>query len=973
VAFRSTGPSRAPGNPIVLPRWSRYVLPVLAALIALIVIVAVGAGVWTDWLWFRSVHYTSVFGTTYGVKWALFAIAAVFMMAVIGVNIRIAYRLRPAQRPISPAQPGQPGQQGLEAYRLIIEPRRRLVVGVVLGLIGLISGLAAAGSWRTWLLFANRTSFGVKDPQFHLDISFFVFDYPFIRMVLSFLFAGVLLSLIAAAIVHYLYGGLRLQLRGERATQATRAHLFVLVGVFVLLKAIAYWVDRYGIDFSQRGVVQTGASYTDVNAVLPAKTVLAVIALICAALFFAGAIRRNAMLPAVGFGLLVLSAVIVGGVYPAIVQQFVVKPNELVKEGPYLAREIKNTRAAYGITNVAVTPYSAVSSEPTSQLASQAAALPDVRQLDPGVASAAFQQLQQVKGYYKFAGVLSVDRYPVQGSSVPEDMVVGVRDMSGPPAGQGNWINSHLVYTHGFGFVAAAANATSSGGNPEFTESDIPPSGELNVRQPRVYFGEQETSYAIVDTHQLELDYPNSSASGQANTTYTGGGGVPVGSALSRVLYAIKFRELNILLSGAIDGNSKIMYIRDPLSRVAKIAPFLTLDSNTYPVVVGGQIYWVVDAYTTTDNYPYSQRQSLSAASSNSYSPGGSIVGPADQVNYIRNSVKAVVNAYTGAVNLYQWGGNDPVLDAWKKAFPGVIKPESAIPTGLLQHLRYPAVLFEAQRQILAQYHVTQAPEFYGGQNFWAVPTDPSGTNPNQSSQPPYYLTMTMPGQRQPEFSLVTSLTPRGRPNMAAFMEVNSNPLSKGYGTIRVLELPQDTTIRGPQQVQNDFESNATVASALTLLRQGGSKVIQGNLITLPVGGGLLYFEPVYVSQSASGSSGAYPTLQGMLAYYNGQVGYAATLQAALQKVFGTAPATASTGSPPPPTSHPQTSNGTVLKYLQQAENYYTQAQAALKSDNLALYGSDLALMKTALDNATAAAQGSGKAPAPSPSPSASP
>jgi uncharacterized membrane protein (UPF0182 family) len=951
------------------------VLPVLAALIALLVILAVGAGVWTDWLWFRSVHYTSVFGTTYGVKWALFGIAAVFMMAVIGVNIRIAYRLRPA-RPISPAQPAQPGQQGqqgLEAYRLVIEPRRRLVVGVVLGLIGLISGLAAAGSWRTWLLFANRTSFGVKDPQFHLDISFFVFDYPFIRMVLSFLFAGVLLSLIAAAIVHYLYGGLRLQLRGQRATQGARAHLFVLIGVFVLLKAIAYWVDRYGIDFSQRGVVQTGASYTDVNAVLPAKTVLAVIALICAALFFAGAIRRNALLPAVGFGLLVLSAVIVGGVYPAIVQQFVVKPNELVKEGPYLAREIKNTRAAYGITNVAVTPYSAVSSEPTSQLASQAAALPDVRQIDPGVASAAFQQLQQVKGYYKFAGVLAVDRYQVPGSSVPEDMVVGVRDMSGPPAGQGNWINSHLVYTHGFGFVAAAANETSSGGNPDFTESDIPPSGELNVRQPRVYFGEQETSYAIVDTHQLELDYPNSSASGQANTTYTGAGGVPVGSALSRVLYAIKFRELNILLSGAIDGNSKIMYIRDPLSRVAKIAPFLTLDSNTYPVVVGGQIYWVVDAYTTTDNYPYSQRLSLSAASSNSYSPGGSIAGPADQVNYIRNSVKAVVNAYTGAVTLYQWGGNDPVLDAWKKAFPGVIKPESAIPTGLLQHLRYPAVLFEAQRQILAQYHVTQAPEFYGGQNFWAVPTDPSGTNPNQSSQPPYYLTMTMPGQPQPEFSLVTSLTPRGRPNMAAFMEVNSNPLSKGYGTIRVLQLPQDTTIRGPQQVQNDFESNATVASALTLLRQGGSKVIQGNLITLPVGGGLLYFEPVYVSQSASGSSGAYPTLQGMLAYYNGQVGYAATLQAALQKVFGTAPAAASTGSPPPPSSHPPTSNGTVLKYLQQAENYYNQAQAALKSDNLALYGSDLALMKTALDNATAAAQGSGKAPAPSPSPSASP
>ena len=435
MAFRTTGPARRPGTPIVLPRWSRYVIPVLAAVIALIVIVSVGAGVWTDWLWFRSVGYTSVFGTTYGVKWALFAIAAVFMMAVIGVNIRLAYRLRPpqlavtprpapqqpaaAQHATAPQRPVSPQQQGLEAYRQVIEPRRRLVVGLILGLIGLISGLAAAGDWRTWLLFANRVPFGVKDPQFHLDISFFVFDYPFIRMVLSFLFAGVLLSILAAAIVHYLYGGLRLQLRGERATQGTRVHLFVLIGIFVLLKAIAYWVDRYGIDFSQRGVVQTGASYTDVNAVLPAKTVLAVIALICAALFFAGAIRRNAMLPAVGFGLLVLSAVIVGGLYPAIVQQFVVKPNELAKEGPYLAREIKNTRAAYGINKVQVTPYSAVSSETLSQLGTQAAALPDVRQLDPGVVSAAFQQLQQVKGYYKFAGVLSVDRYKVPGVRFP--------------------------------------------------------------------------------------------------------------------------------------------------------------------------------------------------------------------------------------------------------------------------------------------------------------------------------------------------------------------------------------------------------------------------------------------------------------------------------------------------------------------------------------------------------------------------
>ncbi|HEY7146706.1 MAG TPA: UPF0182 family protein [Streptosporangiaceae bacterium] len=932
----------------------------MVALIALIVIVTVAAGVSTDFLWYRSIGYTSVFGTTYGTRWALFLITAVFMALVIGANIWLAYRIRPARRPASAEQ------QGLDAYRQVIDPHRRLVLAVLLALIGLISGLTGAGQWRTWLQFANRTSFGVADPQFRVDISFFVFVYPFIRMVLGYLFAAVLLSLLAAAVVHYLYGGLRLHPRGERATQGARAHLFVLFGVFVLLKAVAYWVDRYGIDFSQRGVVRTGASYTDVNAVLPAKTVLAIIAVLCAVLFFAGALRRSSMLPAVGFGLLVLSAVIIGGVYPAIVQQFVVKPNELAKESPFLSREIASTRGAYGLKGtVKVAPYQAVSSESSAQLASQAAGLPDVRLLDQGVVSPSFQQLQQVKGYYKFANVLSVDRYPLPGGSVPTDEVVGVRDMSGPPAGQANWINSHLVYTHGFGFVAAGADAAAAAsGNPDFTEGGIPPAGQLGGFQPRVYFGQQETSYAIVGGRQPELDYPSSgSATGQVNTTYRGGGGVPVGSLLNRLLYAIKFREVNILLSGAINGNSKIMYVRDPVSRVAKVAPFLTLDNNPYPVVAGGQVLWVVDAYTATDNYPYSQRLSLRQASSNSYSPDGSVAGPGGQVNYLRNSVKAVVNAYTGAVTLYRWGGPDPVLQTWEKAFPGVIRPQSAIPANLLSHLRYPPVLFEVQRDILAQYHVQQAQEFYGGQNFWAVPPDPSlGKKQGKASQPPYYLTMTMPGYSGPEFSLMTTFTPRGRANMAAFMAVDSNPLSPGYGTIRILQLPEDTAIRGPGQVQNDFESNSTVASALTLLRQGGSKVTQGNLITLPVGGGLMYFEPVYVSQATGAGGGAYPTLQQVLVYYDGHIGFSPTLAGALAQALGVAPG----GTSPPGTSPGGTSPGgtapasssVVRRYLKQAESFYGQAQADLKRGDFAAYGADLDKMKAALDKATAAARG---------------
>jgi uncharacterized membrane protein (UPF0182 family) len=983
VTFRSPGqPRPAASRPLVLPRWPKLLIPVAAGLIALIIVVSVVAGVWTDYLWFRSVGYTSVFGTTYGTKWLLFLVTAIFMAAVVGANAWIAYRLRP------PFRPSAADQQSLEGYRTVVDPHRKLVLGVLLGLIGLVTGLSAASSWQTWLLFANRTSFHTKDPQFHLDLSFFVFVYPFLRMVLTYLFTAVLISLVVAVIVHYLYGALRPQVKGQRATPAARAHLFVLFGVFVLLKAAAYFVDRYGIDFSQRGVVRTGASYTDVNAILPAKTVLAVIAVLCAVLFFAGAIRRNTLLPAVGFGLLVLSAVLIGGVYPAIIQQFVVKPNEQVKESPYISREITYTRLAYGVSNARSQPYQAGSSLPAADLGRLVSNLPDVRLMDPAVVSQTFQQLQQVKGYYKFPGVLAVDRYPQPGSATPQDQVIGVRDMDGPPSGQANWINSHLVYTHGFGVVAArASTAQANTGAPAFTESDIPPTGSLGLRQPRIYFGQQETSYAIVGGRQAELDYPNGSTGGQQNTRYTGGGGVPVGSPLNRLLYAIKFRQLNILLSGAIDGNSKIMYIRDPLSRVQKVAPFLTLDGDPYPVIYNGGIDWVVDAYTTTNDYPYSQRIGLRQASTDSYFPSGSVFGSPGQVNYVRNSVKAVVNAYTGKVTLYQWGTKDPILKTWMQAFPGVIQKRQDIPAALMAHLRYPEVLFEAQRQILAQYHVQQAEQFYGGQNFWTVPDDPSRSGQAGLSQPPYYLTLSsMPGYRKPEFSLVTSFNPRGRPNMAAFMAVDSNPASPGYGTIRLLELPQDTAFPGPGQVQNDFESDPTVASALTLLRQGGSRVTTGNLVTLPVGGGLVYFEPLYVSQSSGNSnSGSFPTLKRVLVYYNGtgtgtgSIGYAPTLSEALAQVF-TVP-----GSPPPPpggtgggTGPPSpggTANSTVLKYLQQAEDFYNQAQTALKNGDLGTYQADLAKVKAALDKAQQAAAGgsaakpkAGATPQPSPS-----
>jgi uncharacterized protein len=967
LSFQPPGRARPPDSraALRLPRWPRYLVPAVLGLIALIVVLTIVAGVWTDFLWFRSVHYSSVFAVTYGTRWALFFVTGLFMALVTGVNAVIAFRLRPEYRPVPAGE-----RPGMDLYRQAVDPHRRLLLGLVLFLVGLLSGLSAAGAWQTWLMFANQVPFGVKDPQFGLDISFFVFTYPFLRLVLGYLFTAVLLSLAAVVLVNALYGGLRVQGRRLRATAAAQTHLFLLLGVFVLLKGVAYWIDRYGIDFSQRGTVTTGASYTDVNAVLPAKTVLAIIAVLCAVLFFAGALRRSAALPAVGFGLLVLSAVLIGGVYPAIIQQFVVKPNELAKESRYIHREITGTRRAYAVSGAQVISYPGASSEPPSRLASEVAHLSGLRLMDPAVVSQTFQQLQQVKGFYQFPGTLAVDRYILPSSHSPQDVVVAVRGLGGPPPGQGNWINTHLVYTHGFGFVAAKANAVAAGGNPWFVESDIPPHGQLGPFQPRVYFGQQQNTYAIVGAPPArppqELDYPYQNASGQQNYTYRGSGGVPVGSPLNRLLYAIKFRELNILLSGAINGDSKILYDRQPLARVAKVAPFLTLDANPYPVVAAGRILWVVDGYTTTDLYPYSERISLPATTATSQTPNGAVAGQAaGQINYLRNSVKAVVDAYTGAVTLYQWGPSDPLLRTWMNAFPGVIKPRSDIPAYLLPHLRYPPDQFEVQRQILAKYHVTNPQSFYGGQNFWTVPNDPTGSSITGGlSQPPYYLTMTMPGYRQPEFSLTTALAQRSRPNLAAFVAVDSNPRT-GYGTIRVLQLPQDAAILGPQQVQNNFESDTVASKELSLFRQGGSSVIKGNLIALPLGGGLLYEEPIYIQAAGGTGSGSYPTLKRVFVFFDGQVGYGLTLQNALGQVFAGLPSR----GPALPSGTGQVS-AAVRRYLAQAEQDYAAAQAALKRGDFAAYGQDIANMKAALDNAQHAA---GATPAAAPGPSASP
>ncbi|MFI7640278.1 UPF0182 family protein [Nonomuraea sp. NPDC049400] len=952
-----------------LPRRPRLLLPVAIALVAIVALFFLFSGIYTDYLWFDATNYTSVFTGVVLTQIVLFLVGAVLMVGIVGGNMLLAFRVRPM---FGPAMFG--GGSGADRYRMALDPHRKLIFIVGMGLLALFSGSSFAGQWEIWLKFVNGTSFGKQDKLFGLDISFYMFDLPFIRMVLNFLFTAVIISIVLAAITHYLYGGFRLQSPGVHASRAARTHLSVLLGIFLLLKAVAYWFDRFGLVFSDRGFVH-GASYTDVNAVLPAKTILAIIALICAALFFAGVVRPGGMLPGVSAGLLVLSAILIGGVYPALVEQFQVKPNQQGKEAAYIQRNIEATREAYNVDKTEVENYNA-ESDPAKVQKDGDSSVSGVRLLDPALVSSTYEQTQRIRGFYSFGDTLDVDRYPDSTGKLV-DHVVGVRELTGPPEGQNNWINRALVYTHGYGFVAAPGNQVDNSGQPAYDAKDMPVTGPLatstKLQEPRVYYGEDPASaeYVIAGgnpKNPQELDYPKTGGTGQENTTYTGGG-VRVGSFVNRLVYAAKYGEANILLSGDINDNSKILYVRNPRDRVQKVAPFLRLDGNPYPAIVDGRITWIIDGYTTSNDYPYSQSESFGDMTRDTSTDRRVIAQqPTDKINYIRNSVKATVDAYDGTVKLYGWDTNDPMLKTWSKAFPGIILPASKMSPDLRNHVRYPEDLFKVQRYTLSRYHMTDPAAFYNGSDFWNVPGDPTQGDKN-IKQPPYYLTTTMPGTGgTPTFSLTTTFVPRqGGANLSAFMAVDSSAGS-GYGRLRILRMPSNTPIPGPGQIQNSFQSR--LAGQLNVMGVGSSSLRYGNLLTLPYAGGLVYIEPVYVQTTAGGGQEPYPILQRVLVSYGSKIGVGRNLEEALQEVFGGQQQTQPREEQQQ--TVPSQTNTAINSAIANAKKAYEDAQKALQTSppNWDAYGE----AQKRLEEALKALEGANaQQPKPSATPSATP
>ncbi|MEE9242483.1 MAG: UPF0182 family protein [Mycobacterium sp.] len=872
---------------------------------------------YVDWLWFGELGYRSVFTTQLVTRIVLFFVVAILFGAIIFAALALAYRTRPVFVPTN--GPDDP----IAAYRTAVMARPRLVGIGVPAFIGVLAGFVAQSYWGTVQLFLHGGAFGITDPQFGIDLGFYAFELPFYRLVLSYLFVAVFLAFVANLLGHYLFGGIRLAGRSGALSRAARIQLITLLGLLILLKAVAYWFDRYELLSHTRGDKPfTGAGYTDINAVLPAKLILLAIALICAAAVFSAIFLRDLRIPAIGVVLLLLSSLIIGAGWPLLVEQISVRPNAAQKESEYISRSITATRQAYGLTDETVTyrDYAGNAPATAQQVAADRATTSNIRVLDPNIVSPAFTQFQQGKNFYYFPDVLNMDRYRSKDGNL-RDYVVAARELNPDRLidNQRNWINRHTVFTHGNGFIASPANTVrgvandpnQSGGYPEFLASEVGANGSIlspgpaPLDQPRIYFGpviaNTPADYAIVGNNGEDREYDYENNVETKNYTYTGAAGVPVGNWLARSVFAAKFAERNFLFSNVIGSDSKIVFNRDPADRVKAVAPWLTTDAAVYPAIVNKKMVWIVDGYTTLDNYPYAKLTSLSAATTDSNEVALNRLQPDKQVSYIRNSVKATVDAYDGTVTLYAQDEQDPVLQAWMRVFPGTVQPKSDITPELQEHLRYPEDLFKVQRSLLAKYHVDDPVTFFSGSDRWDVPLDP---NPTASSyQPPYYIVAKdlAKDSGQASFQLTSAMNRFQRDFLAAYISASSDP--ETYGRLTVLTIPGQ--VNGPKLAFNAISTDTAVSQDLGVIgRDNTNRIRWGNLLTLPMSeGGLLYVAPVYASPGTGDAASTYPRLIRVAMMYNDKIGYGPTVRDSLIDLFG--PGADATATGPAPTETP--------------------------------------------------------------------
>lgn len=907
-----------------IPRPPRRVwigLALVGAAILVVILASPLVTFTTDLAWYRALGLDSVYLTRLRLQWELFVGSLAVSFVYLYVNARLATGST-APRALRAVGVGGPGGRV-----------QRVVATIGAGALALFFSLGAGASWQTLALFLGASNTGRTDPVFNLDVSFYLLQLPFYEAILAWAIALAFIGLLLAGALHaWRLGGFE-ALLGGRAL----GHLSVLLGVAALLLGLRRWFDRYDLLSSHNGVVW-GAGYADVSARIPLATVAAVAGVLIAIALIANTRLRRGSVVAGAVAAWVLVAVI-GSAYPALVQRLQVAPSEQLVETPYIQREIAGTRAAYGIANVGTQQFSGTSPLTPATVTADQSTIQNLRLWDDRQLAATYDNLQTIRTYYSFPAI-DLDRYTIDGSY--QQVEIGAREVnvSQLPSSAQNWVNQRLKYTHGYGVAASQVSAVQGEGLPAYVVGDLPPTGPLQISQPAIYFGETTNEYVIAPSQSQEFDYPRGSQ--DVYTKYTGTHGVSLGDGVSRALWAMRTGDLNVLISDQISTQSQILYRRDLSSRLTELAPFLTFDHDPYIADAAGQLYWIVDAYTTASSYPYAQQED------NGF--GGLPAG----VNYVRNSVKAVVNAYDGTVQFYVSAPQDPLIRAYERVFPAMFKPMSAMPSALLAHIRVPQDMFQMQADIYRTYHVSDPAVFFQREDVWSFAQETPAPDTPAITLPPYYVLMRLPGESAPEFLQIVPFTPNGKANMISWLAVRND--APHYGQMVSYLLPKDRVIFGPQQVSQRINEQQTIARDFTLFNQAGSHVVQGNLLVVPIGDTFLYVEPVYL-QATSGSS--LVELRKVILVDAQTVAYADDLPTALSQLLGQAAPTPSSSPPPPVTSSTKLQQ-LVADFLK----HYNQAQTDLKSGDLAGYASE---MQKASDDAQ---QIAGQSPPPSPSPS---
>ena len=918
----------------------------------------VGAGIlasyYTDWLWFRSLDFQSVFWRMIRARFTTGVLFGIQAALLVGINLWVAGRF--TQRALRVA--GSLWEGGEVPEALLRSRGGYLVIG---GLLVFIMANIGSGQWPLWLRYIHSQPFGVADPIFGRDVGFYVFSLPFYRFVANFLLGGLIVSGLVVGMIYVFGGGIRFQQRIE-VLPWSRAHLSALGGLLLLVIAWIYRLKIYALLYSEEWVA-FGAGYVDVNVQVWTYWLLVLLFLGAAVLLFVNIRSRGTRLPLIGGGLLVGGAVIVGSVPSVLVQKLVVEPSELAREAPYIQHNIQATRRAYGLDRIEEQPFEAAENLTRADIEANPLTIRNVRIWDERPLLQTYQQVQEIRPYYVFPDV-DVDRYTVNG--VYRQVMLSAREMVTDrlPAQARNWVNERLQYTHGYGVAMSPVNQVTPEGLPSLMVKDLPPVSApgLEIDRPEIYYGERAYAYVVVKTSMQEFDYPM----GDENkfSTYQGVGGVPMGGFFDRLAFAIRFTDLNLILSNYITAESRIMLRRQIRARVSAIAPFLQYDSDPYMVVSEGKLYWIMDAYTTTDMYPYSTR------------------GGRTRINYIRNSVKAVVDAYNGTVSYYRMDTQDPIIAAYAEIFPGLFRDLGEMSEDLRTHLRYPKDMFKYQAMIYRSYHMQDVQVFYNQEDLWEIPNEIYRDRPQMME--PYYIIVKLPGEEREEFLLMVPFTPARKDNMIGWLAARCD--GENYGDLLVYRLPKDRMIFGPMQLEARIDQQPDISSQLTLWGQGGSEVIRGNLLAIPIGRSFLYLEPIYLQarqeseapafQGGGGApeqpqrsplrrgvrSTAIPELKQVIVAFGGQVIMRDTFEEALSDLLGIGDASAARLDEMAAGEMSIAPSGAVLrsaaKMAAEAEAHYQRVQISLQEWDWAGAGEEMEALERTLTELREALEG---------------